>query len=495
MKKKQTSTKSFIPHLIVGIFLTLYFSIICFKLIAHPTPFYDWDESIYVEVGREMAQKNSIIPLWQGAAWLEKPPLVPLVYGLIIQYIPASPEISTRIFSLMLAVTALSLIYKWIYDIFKKRTEPILAAVFTTLVVVVTAFNPLFIQKAQTVNTDIWLLIGILGYLLSYPNFWCSFFFLFVGVFSKSLLGFYPALMIIGFEIYKTVIYKNRKKEGLFITLSIIGKQISILVLWYIIMLVMYKNEFITVHFRDHLLRRVTQSVESKFGKRTYYFDLVVEQYGKYALLSLASLGILFYKWFKKHIDDEDLFQSLFLLPYFLFLNLTKTKIPWYVIPAIPQASFLIAYPVTLLQKFKPALIAVCAILMGLLIYKGIYTDKLLTSNYSQYDDYYQMSLYARNRCDKLYVLLDGGSRNTHDTLQKLGLLLSTTEIYGNHPAVVYYFGKKTEFVYSVEAIKKSMTNDTSQDCFAIEKNDVEEIKPSIKLQNSKAFNSVYLYY
>lgn len=481
-------------HFIVIIFLALYFSIITFKLVSHPTPFYDWDESIYAEVGREMVQKNSLIPLWQGTPWLEKPPLVPLVYGLIIHYVPIQPEISTRVFSLMLAIVALVLIYKWILIIFKKQFEPFVAGLFATLVIVITAFNPLFIQKAQTVNTDIWLLIGILGYLLSYPNLWWSFLFLFVGVFSKSLLGFYPALMIAGFEIYKVFIKKD-KKIKLSNVLKNIGIQISILALWYILMLILYKNEFITVHFRDHILRRVTQSVESKFGKRTYYFDLIIEQYGTYALLTVVSLGVLFYQWFKKKIDDEHLFKSLFILPYFLFLNLTKTKIPWYIIPAIPQASLLVAFPLTLLQKIKPLLIVVCIALIGFLTYKGIYKDNLLTSYYSQYDDYFHMSIYARDRCDKLYVLLDGGSRNTHDTLQNLGLLLSTTEIYGNHPAVVYYFGKQTEFVYSVDTLKKKIRNDRIQDCFAIEKNDILELEISNNVRKNKHFNTVYLYY
>ncbi len=461
-------------------------------MVSHPTPFYDWDESIYVQVGREMAQKNSPIPLWQGSAWLEKPPLVPLVYGLIIQFVPAQPEISTRIFSLMLAVAALALMYRWITDFMQKRLDRFSAGLFATLAIILTAFNPLFLQKAQTVNTDIWLFIGIIGYLLTFPNFWWSFFFLFVGVFSKSLLGFYPALMIGMFEIYR--FFFEKKNNKLIKMLKMIAIQIGILILWYVLMLILYKNEFVTVHFRDHLLRRVTQSVESKFGKRTFYFDLIVEQFGNIAVLSIVSVIILFYQWIKKQIDSHSLFKSLFLLPYFLFLNLTKTKIAWYVIPAIPQAAVLIEYPLTLFQKVKPVFILICLGLIGFMIYKGVVADKLMESYFSQYDDYYHLSVYAKNRCDKLYVLLDGGSRNTHDTLQKLGLLLSTTEIYGNHPAVVYYFGKKTEFVYSVDAAKKEYSSNKLGECFAIEKNDVQDFKDNSTYQ-TKSFDSVYLYY
>ncbi len=482
-------------HLPILLFLLFYFSIISYKLISHPTPFYDWDESIYTTVGREMVQKNSLIPLWQGHEWLEKPPLVPLAYGLIIQYIPAQPEISTRVFSLMLAVFALFLVYKWTFSIFQKKSGLLRSGLFSTLVVVVIAFNPLFIQKAQTVNTDIWLLIGILGYLLTYPRFWWSFLFLFVGVFSKSLLGFYPALMIGAFEIYKYLLDKKKNRKELFRTLKNIGIQIAVLALWYVLMLIIYKNEFFIVHFQDHLLRRVTQSVESKFGKRTYYFDLIVEQFGMISILAVISIAVLLFQWKQKYVDSRNVFMSLFLLPYFLFLNVTKTKIAWYIIPAIPQAAFLIAYPITLLQKIKPLFIVICVGLMGFIIYKGIYTDKLMTSYFSQYDDYYNISIYAKTKCDTLNVLLDGGSRNTHDTLQKLGLLLSTSEIYGNHPAVVYYFGKKTEFVFSLDTAKREMTLNRQHECFAVEKNDSQELLLNSRSKKIKQFNSVYLYY
>src|SRR3989304_7357552 len=96
-------------HWLIIVFLISYFFLISFKLISHPTPFFDWDETIYAQVGREMIREKSLIPLWQNNYWLDKPPLVPLVYGIVGVVFPGSPELSMRIFTLVLTIFVLGL--------------------------------------------------------------------------------------------------------------------------------------------------------------------------------------------------------------------------------------------------------------------------------------------------------------------------------------------------------------------------------------------------
>lgn len=71
-------------HLPVVVFLSIFFVLIAVKLILKPTPFFDWDESLYIQTGKEMIEQNKfLMPVWQGNYWLDKPPLIPLIYGLI----------------------------------------------------------------------------------------------------------------------------------------------------------------------------------------------------------------------------------------------------------------------------------------------------------------------------------------------------------------------------------------------------------------------------
>ncbi|MEK9179209.1 MAG: hypothetical protein AAB893_01960, partial [Patescibacteria group bacterium] len=131
-------------YLGVIIYSLLYCAVFAYKLIAHPTPFFDWDESIYMQAGKEMFQRFSLVPTWSGHTWLEKPPLAPLLFGFIHTFIPVIPEIAVRIFVLLLSIVVLFLVYTWVLRLTKK---PILA--FFT--VVLTSLNPVFLQRAQVV--------------------------------------------------------------------------------------------------------------------------------------------------------------------------------------------------------------------------------------------------------------------------------------------------------------------------------------------------------
>src|SRR4030066_2171102 len=103
-------------HLPILIFLVIYFSITAYKLISHPTPFYDWDESINVQVAKETIANKSLVPLWQGKAWLDKPPFPFLFFGEIMKLTPfLKPDISLRIISLLLSLVSLLFVYLLFY--------------------------------------------------------------------------------------------------------------------------------------------------------------------------------------------------------------------------------------------------------------------------------------------------------------------------------------------------------------------------------------------
>src|SRR3990172_4643251 len=110
-------------HWPIIVFLSIYFVLIASKLISHPTPFFDWDESLYVQTGKEMIEQNKfLMPVWQGTYWLDKPPLVPLIYGLIAKLtFFTTPEISTRLFSLYISIIILSFVYIFYDRILKNR--------------------------------------------------------------------------------------------------------------------------------------------------------------------------------------------------------------------------------------------------------------------------------------------------------------------------------------------------------------------------------------
>lgn len=448
-----------LPVIVYGI---LYFLFLAFKLVSHPTPFFDWDESIYVQAGKEMVQRMSLTPTWSGHTWLEKPPLAPLLFGLIHRIIPVSPEISTRFFVLMVSLFVLFLTYIWI----KRLTKNSFVAFLT---VVLTSVNPIFLQRAQVVNIDGVMLAGWLGFALWYSNFWTGLFFLALGVYSKSVLGLYPLFAISGYQ-FLLFITKQISKKAFIEEIKRGLLRIFIMSIWYFYMLLQYGKEFVSIHFTDHLVRRVTSSIEFHFGKRTFYFDVAFEQFGWWCVLIIASFIVLFFVHRKNSKTRASILPHLLFFPWFIFLNLTKTKITWYLYPVIPQLAYLAVYPL-LFIKNKVLQFTVGTLLLLLTIFAVWNKEKPLTSYYSQYDGYYFAARAANKECSAITVLVDKEYRKNRLVLQKLNLLITTTDWYSNHPALVYYFEKPVTFVYDENALKSPAT------CLIVHDSDKELLK------------------
>ena len=466
-------------HWPVIIFLSIFFILIANKLIFHSTPFYDWDESIYIQAGKEMIeQKSFLTPVWQGTYWLDKPPLIPLIYGLIAKLtFFTAPEISTRLFNLLVSVVVLAFVYVFYNRVFKNQW-------LTTLTVAIIALTPLFLQRTQTVNLDIFILLGWLGYMLFFNSFLMSFFFLFIAVMGKSLIGFYPIALVFVFYFYKYFKKEIKRKEFKKIIKKIL-LQTFILSLWYVIMLIIFGKAFFWQHIIESHFRRVTSSIEFHFGQRTFYITLALEQMGYFFYFAVIGGIITLINFLKNKASSEIFFTIFFLLPWFIFLNLTKTKIFWYFYPAIPLFANLAVVWIKQIKK-KSLTIFFGFLLIGLLFYQSFIKQNVLATSYSKPEPYYYLSLYAKNSCQSLNLLINKTSRESFVTLDKLGLLITTTKWWGDHPSMVYYFGKKINFYYDTENFNKSFQN---SGCFVVDKGDKNYLITSKVIQ----FGDYYL--
>ncbi len=481
MKKLTNFIKKNYPFVI---FSLIYFIALAWKIIFKVTPFFDWDESLYVQTGKEMfGHKYFLAPVWQGVPWLDKPPLVPLIYGLVMKiFFFIQPEISTRLFTLCVALLVLYFIYK-LY--FKALAETWIA----TMAVAATACAPIFFQRVQVVNLDLYLLLGWVGFVVYFENFFLSTLFLFIATMSKSLIGFYPVAMVFVYHLYLLIIKKENRKNFGFVIKKIFLQSL-ICSLWFILMLFLYKGQFFKQHIIESHFRRVTSSIEFHFGQRTYYLELAKQQFGFLSLTALIGLLTITVRFFRKKIDAEKLFYSLYLLPWFIFLNLTKTKIFWYFFSAAPAIAFLAVYPVSLFKKNRK-IYSIVALFIALIVFWNTSVNDLYGTVFSKYEDYYYLSLYAKDRCSDMSVLLNKESRNSFATLDKMGLLITTTKWWGNHPSIVYYFGKKVNYLYDLNSFSKLISSAKKENCFVVENGD---ISLTSKLMLIKKFGNYLLY-
>lgn len=468
-------------HWPIIVFLSIFFVLIAYKLIFNSTPFFDWDESLYVQTGKEMIEQNKfLMPVWQGNYWLDKPPLIPLIYGLITKFVFfLPPEISTRLFSLFISIVILTFVYVFYNQVLKNRW-------LSTLTVAITAFTPLFLQRAQTVNLDIFVLLGWLGYVLFFNNFLVSFLFLFIAVMAKSLIGFYPIALI---SIY--YLYRFFKKEIKIIELKKVIKKVLvhglILSFWYVLMMTIFGKAFFWQHIIESHFRRVTSSIEFHFGERTFYITLALEQMGYFFYFAILGGIVFFINFIKNKTSSEKIFISFYLLFWFIFLNLTKTKIFWYFYPAIPQFAFL---AVASISQFNNKISKIIfGVFLVVFLLNQSYKQNVLATVYSKPEPYLNLAQYAKDKCQSLDVLINKTSRESFATLDKLGLLITTTKWWGEHPSMVYYFGKKINFYYEVKDFDKRYKNNG---CFVIDKNDTKYLS-DLKIEYKK-FGDYYLF-
>ncbi|MFA5136125.1 MAG: hypothetical protein WC489_01895 [Patescibacteria group bacterium] len=483
---KNTDSSFIKKHSFIIVFILLYFVLVSVKIGLSNTPFYDWDESIYAQVGREMIRDKSIlVPIWQGKPWLDKPPIPSLFYG-IIQLLPVSPEISTRIATLFLSCIVLSLLYILSYRITKDKLTSLLT-------IIITAFLPIFFQRSQALNVDVFLLLGWLGYIIWYHHIGLGSFFLVLAVLSKSLLGFFPPVIFFLYYLFafitKQITLKQLKK--LMWKTSV---QVGISSLWFIYMYIVYRYPFIRYQFLDSHFKRVTASIEQHFGQRTFYITVLIDQFKLLLIPGFLSFLYLVFIFFKKKRKQYDILLSLFFLPWFIFLNLTKTKIEWYIYPVLPQFAFLASYPLYLLKKHAPLQIFLLLLLTSVYFLSITPVNKLFTQSFSSWEDHQLIALDAKkNRCRYLQVLVGEDTRTSYATLKSMDLVISTTTWWGNHPSIAYYADIKTSYLYSTEEARNQLDKLNPGGCLIVEKKDVSQFK-NIKNEYKKlGTNTTYL--
>src|SRR3989344_3498044 len=403
-------------HFIFILFVIIYSTILAHKLVAYPTPFADWDESLYIQSGNEMFEQNYyLFPVWQEKPWLDKPPLVPFIYASTAKlFVGVEPEISTRLLSLSVSM----LVLFFAYLLYRRVADD---TIVPTLTVMITAFTPIFIQRAQIINLDIFLL------------------------------------------------------------------------LWFIAMLLLYKGVFWKQHIIESHFNRVTSSIEFHFGERTYYLDLVLEQFAFMFSAIIIGFFIIIMKYYK---DTKKLLLALFFLPWFLFLNLTKTKIFWYLYPAIPQLAFFSIAPLLVLSHMKKLYWIAAVMFIGIVMYYWPSLNKnILEKTYASVNDpHYELSIAARPRCSYLNVLLDQSTRESFATLEKANLLITTTKWWGNHPSIIYYFGKNTTFFYTTNDFNSALAKSKINDCFILAESDLKQYSQDDTIANLKSSGSMHLF-
>jgi hypothetical protein len=203
---------------------------------------------------------------------------------------------------------------------------------------------------------------------------------------------------------------------------------------------------------------------------------------------------ILITQWFRKQLSDKYLLFALFLFPWFLFLNLTKTKIFWYGHPYLGQFALLMLYPLVLVKRFKLIYMSLILVAMGMVLQYYFVQQTVLDDFYSSTDPHHILAKEAGDRCETLYMMIEPEGRIASETLESMDLLITTSKWWGNHPSMVYYFDGNLSFIYTFEELNDINATSESGSCIAVHQNDSEAINTFTHFELIDAYPPYLLY-
>lgn len=398
-------------------------------------PFLDWDESIYVQVAREWLRYPGFTLHYNEALWFEKPPLLFATIGTLF-YIFGTSEFIARLPSLFAAICSVVLQY----HIIKKVSKNTLAQITGTVLFIAT---PYFVERATIVNVDVFLTLGWLLYVCD-NTFITRLLGTFIGVWTKSFLGFIPMCLDILLSVYHRTITKKKMLEWF-----VIG---VISIIWHIIMTVQYSNLFISSHIKDHLISRVTTPIELHFGGKFYYLEKLWENYPW--LLIVAGMGIIIWIVTVIRRRDTKYIDILFLLPlvYITLLTISKSKLSWYILPVLPFVAFWVVFLISHIPRKSWQTICYAIIIA----WSG-YMFMRQTVGFAALQNIIPEQV-ALARCKKVMppfarvaYLIGPTQRKDAHVIEAAQLAISSSFIYGSAPTFVFYLDKPVTFFYKPE--------------------------------------------
>ncbi len=299
------------------------------------------DEPRYAQVAREMLERGDwITPTLGGSLWFEKPVLL---YWLekIAYHIFGVNEFAARLGPALFGIGIIICLYMLGKSIDRGWLFATLAASTVGLI----AF-------AHGASFDIILTLPVTATLIAYylhqtaksPRLYllAAYFFLGVGLLAKGLVG---AIFPVGIVfLYHLVLWKRPTKLAFESLLW--GGAVALVTagVWYLPMYLRHGYYFIDQFFIQHHFQRFTSNKYQHPQPFIFFFWMLPVLALPWAPLAIAELWKLFRGLLSHRDETQDphkdlaVFAAIWLLLPLLFFSFSGSKLPGYILPAVPAA-------------------------------------------------------------------------------------------------------------------------------------------------------------
>jgi 4-amino-4-deoxy-L-arabinose transferase-like glycosyltransferase len=303
------------------------------------------DEPRYAQVAREMlARHDWVTPVLYGHPWLEKPPLY--YWSAMLSYKAAGgvTDTAARLPSAFLSCLFIIFIYVWTRRFF--RGMQLDAALITASAAIIIGFG-------RSASTDMPLAVMFTaamlcwyGWYVSSARNWLLAFYFFGGL--ATLAKGPVAVLLAGLII---VIFASLRRDARLVLRTLwpvgIALYLAVTLPWFIA--VQRANpEFFRVFFLQHNLERFTSNIYHHPQPFWFYLPVALLALVPWTVFVVAAIVDAIRDWrfsVQQSPGREDFRAYLaiwFLLPI-LFFSLSHSKLPGYILPAIPAGTILLA--------------------------------------------------------------------------------------------------------------------------------------------------------
>lgn len=349
---KTIDSAAFYPLLVLILGLLTYIPYLGSYGLLDPT------DSFFLESGRELLEKNQfLLPLNNYVPWLDKPILFFWMVAYAYKFFGIHPFIG-RLPAALSAVACGLIIYFGCRPMLKRSTATLAALIFLA--------TPLASIIGHVCLTDMTLCALIAGSVL----------FLFKGLELKSkqdLLGGYIflgfamlckgpiAIVLCGLALLPYLMSISRSKEEFWQKVldlrPLLGSAIvlALNLPWYIMASLATNGQFLITFFYTQNFGRMVGAVNHQ-GPFWFYIPVFFGGFFPWWPLCLSAPG-LFKKTLAKKFDEASRYRRFSRLCLFWFLTVIalfsaiKTKLPTYILPALPAFAILLAMQMELLIK------------------------------------------------------------------------------------------------------------------------------------------------
>jgi len=303
------------------------------------------DEPRYAQVAREMLERHDwVTPTLWGQPWLEKPPL--FYWGAMLAY-KSTGEVTgwaARLPSAALSTLMVFFIYVWARHF--RRGMQLDAALITAASVIIIVFG-------RGASTDMPLtamfaiaMLSWWGWYESQSRAWLLAFYAFVGL---GTLAKGPVAVFLAGLIVAAFSALRRDWRPVLRTLWLPGivLYLAVVLPWFVA--VQRANpEFFRVFILEHNLQRYTSDLYRHKQPFWYYVPVALIGLLPWTIFAVTALVDAIRDWrfsVSEPQGREDLrtFLTLWFLLPIAFFSLSQSKLPGYVLPAIPAAAILLA--------------------------------------------------------------------------------------------------------------------------------------------------------